>query len=269
MYLADYHVHASCSPDGKFTVEQLAEHAVAIGMDELCITDHVDTYYWKGYTPRDDFPWAEAKANFDRAVERFGDRIKLRLGAELGEAYWSYERMEKILSDAPPLDFLIGSVHMAARRHGAFDLYFIEKNTEAFYHDVIDGYMEEMEKLVQWGKFDVIGHMTLPLRYINEHHGLSMTFSQHMHQAEEIFRRIIPKGIGIECNANRGKGCLPEAEVLKLYRSMGGEIITIGSDAHVPEHIGFRFGEAQELLRSCGFRYFTTYTQRKPEFHSL
>ena len=57
--------------------------------------------------------------------------------------------------------------------------------------------------------------------------------------------------------------------MLKLYRSMGGEIITIGSDAHVPEHIGFHFDEAQELLRSCGFRYFTTYTRRKPEFHSL
>jgi HisJ family histidinol phosphate phosphatase len=147
--------------------------------------------------------------------------------------------------------FLIGSVHMAARRHGAFDLYFIEKNTEAFYHDVIDGYMEEMEKLVQWGKFDVIGHMTLPLRYINEHHGLSMTFSQHMHQAEEIFRLIIPKGIGIECNVNRGKGCLPEAEVLKLYRSMGGEIITIGSDAHIPEHT-----VATAQMHSGDFQFF-------------
>ena len=269
MYLADYHVHASCSPDGKFTVEQLAEHAVSIGLDELCITDHVDTYYWKGFTPRDDFPWEKAKADFDRAVERFGDRLKLRLGAELGEAYWSYERMEKILSEAPSLDFLIGSVHMASRRHGQFDLYFIEEADETFYHDVIDGYMEEMAGLVQWGKFDVIGHMTLPLRYINEKHNRTMTFEKHMHQAEEIFRVIIPKGIGIECNTNRGNAILPEAAVLKLYREMGGEIITLGSDAHVPEHIGCQMAQAQELLRSCGFRYFTTYTQRKAEFHPL
>ena len=158
---------------------------------------------------------------------------------------------------------------MASRRHGAFDLYFIEENTDEYYHEIIDGYMEEMAELVRWGKFDVIGHMTLPLRYINEHHHRSVTFDRHMHQAEEIFRAIIPKGIGIECNVNRGNGCLPDAAVLKLYRDLGGEIITIGSDAHIPEHIGFRFDQAQELLRQCGFRYFTTYHQRKPEFHTL
>lgn len=269
MYLADYHVHASCSPDGNYTVEQLAEHAVGIGLDELCITDHVDTYYWKDHAPRDTFPWEEAKANFDRAVERFGDRLKLRLGAELGEAHWSFERMEKILAAGPSLDFLIGSVHMASQRHGEFDLYFIKEESDEYYHDVIDGYMEEMGKLVQWGKFDVLGHLTLPLRYINEHYHRGMTFNKHMHQAEDIFRTIIPKGIGIECNTNRGNAPLPDADVLNLYRSMGGEIITLGSDAHDTKYLGYRLKETQELLRSCGFRYFTTYTQRKPEFHPL
>ena len=269
MYLADYHVHASCSPDGKFTVEQLTEHAVAIGMDELCITDHVDTYYWKGYTPRDDFPWAEAKANFERAVERFGDRIKLRLGAELGEAYWSYERMEKILSEAPPLDFLIGSVHMAARRHGAFDLYFIEKNTEAFYHDVIDGYMEEMEKLVQWGKFNVLGHLTLPLRYIKNNAGLDMTFDKWMDRIEDIFSVMIPKGIGLELNTNRGGGPLPALNILRRYREMGGEILTFGSDAHTADYIGYQISQYQQRLKEDGWRYFTTFEKGKPIFHTL
>ena len=60
MYLADYHVHSAWSPDGKHSIEELAARAVEIGLDELCITDHVDTYYWKGFTPRDDFPWRAA-----------------------------------------------------------------------------------------------------------------------------------------------------------------------------------------------------------------
>ena len=86
MYLADYHVHSAWSPDGKHSIEELAARALEIGLDELCITDHVDTYYWKGYTPRDAFCWDEPKADNARAVERVGDRLKLRLGAELGEA---------------------------------------------------------------------------------------------------------------------------------------------------------------------------------------
>lgn len=269
MYLADYHVHSAWSPDGKHTIEALAARAVEIGLHELCITDHVDTYYWKGYTPRDTFCWDEPKADYARAVERFGDRLKLRLGAELGEAYWSFERMEKILAEAPPLDFCIGSVHMAAARHGKFDLYFIKEESEEYYHDVIDGYMEDMAILAKWGKFDVLGHLTLPLRYINEHHHRSMTFEKHMHQVEDIFRIIIPKGIGIECNTNRGNAPLPSAEILKLYHDMGGEIITLGSDAHDPSFVGCRIKETQELLRSCGLRYTTTFDKHKPEFHPL
>ena len=177
--------------------------------------------------------------------------------------------MEKILAQAPPLDFCIGSVHMAAARHGKFDLYFIKEESEEYYHDVIDGYMEDMAILAKWGKFDVLGHLTLPLRYINEHHHRSMTFEKHMHQVEDIFRIIIPKGIGIECNTNRGNAPLPSAEILKLYHDMGGEIITLGSDAHDPSFVGCRIKETQELLRSCGLRYTTTFDKHKPEFHPL
>lgn len=269
MYLADYHTHTAFSPDGKYTMDELAERAVAIGLDELCFTDHIDPYYWKVFTPREEHPWQDMREAFKSTVERYGDRLKLRFGAEIGEAYWDFERAERIFSGAPDLDFLIGSVHMAARRCGAFDLYFIENRDEAYYHNVIDGYMEEMAVLAQWEKIDVLGHLTLPLRYINEHHGHHLTFERHMHQVEDVFRIIIPKGIGIECNTNRGNGCLPDPSILRLYREMGGEIITIGSDAHTADQIGCAASETQALLRECGFRYFTTFTRHKPEFHTL
>ena len=250
-------------------MEELAACAIEAGLQELCFTDHIDPYYWKDFSPRDSHPWQEMYAVFEKTADRFGDRLKLRYGAEMGEAYWSFERAEKILGEAPFLDFLIGSVHMSARRSGAFDLYSIENRDEAYYHDIINGYMEEMLLLAQWGKFDVLGHLTLPLRYINEHYGYHLTFAQHMHQAEAVLRVIIPKGVGIECNTNRGNGCLPDKTVLKLYRELGGEIITIGSDAHTADQVGLAVTEAQELLRECGFRYFTTFTKHKPEFHTL
>ena len=88
-------------------------------------------------------------------------------------------------------------------------------------------------------------------------------------QIEEILRTIIPKGIGIECNTNRGNTPLPDADILKLYRSLGGEIITLGSDAHVTNHLGCAIPARQELLRDCGFRYFTTFDRMKPSFQAL
>ena len=80
---------------------------------------------------------------------------------------------------------------------------------------------------------------------------------------------ICTTGIGIECNTNRGNDPLPDADILRFYRQMGGEIITLGSDAHEVKDVGCVIKERQELLKDCGFRYFTTFTGGEPAFQKL
>lgn len=269
MYLADYHIHSTCSPDGRLSMADMARAAIERGLDEICFTDHVDTIYWKDRSPRWDFDWAQAQAQFQQAQALYGDRLNMKLGAELGEAAMSFERAEHLLSGAPGLDFVIGSVHMAGEAFDHLDLYFIPQGDEAYYHAVIDSYLTDMLSLARWGQFHVLGHLTLPLRYINENYHAGMTFASHKEQVAEIFRTLIGKGIGIECNTNRGNDPLPDRDMLKLYRELGGEIITLGSDAHSADYVGCAIKERQELLRECGFRYFTTFTKGQPEFRCL
>ena len=235
---------------------------------ELCITDHVDTIHWGTLAPRDDFDWEESRRQFHEAQALWGDRITLRRGAELGEAQLSFDRADRLLA-GEELDFVIGSVHLSGKKFANMDLYYIEKGSEAYYDSVIDSYLDDVLALARWGRFQVLGHLTLPLRYINEHHGEHMTFRRHMDRVEEIFRAIIPQGVGIECNTNRGNEPLPGEEILRLYRSLGGEIITLGSDAHRPEDVGCFIRQRQELLRTCGFRYFTTFERGRPQFQAL
>ena len=159
--------------------------------------------------------------------------------------------------------------HMAGKNFGNFDLYYVEKNSETYYHALIDSYLEDVLSLARWGKFSVLGHLTLPLRYLNENLGEHVTFDGHYDQCREIFRTLIENGCGIECNTNRGNTPLPDAPLLRLYRQQGGEIITLGSDAHVAQHLGCAIEARQELLRSCGFRYFTTFDRIKPSFQAL
>ena len=188
---------------------------------------------------------------------------------ELGEAVRDFAYAEELLARLPELDFVIGSVHMAGKKFHHKDLYYIEKADEAYYDSVIDSYLDSVLELARWGQFQVLGHLTLPLRYINEHHGEHMTFRRHMDRVEEIFRAVIPQGVGIECNTNRGNEPLPGPEILRLYRRLGGEIVTLGSDAHRPGDVGCFIRQRQELLRECGFRYFTTFEQGKPRFQAL
>ena len=269
MYLADYHLHTTCSPDGKLTASQVAEIALARGLQEICITDHLDTIYWNTYEPRTDFDWPALQRQIDEARERFGQRLVIRMGAELGEATISTERADILLQNAPALDFIIGSVHTASKKFDYFDLYYMEKRDMDYYRAIMEDYLDETLKLVNYGKFHVLGHLTLPLRYIKNNVSLDLTFDDRTERLEEIFSLMIDKGIGLELNTNRGSAPLPSAQLLRLFRHMGGQVVTIGSDAHVPEHIGLAVQSCQQLLQETGWQYFATFDRGQPVFHRL
>ena len=268
MYLADYPTHSTCSDDGRNTMTEMAAAAAAAGLDEICLTDHVDIVNWLGQQVQE-HSWDNAVEQHAAAREALGGRIKIQLGAELGQATEDFARADRFLDAAPPLDFIIGSLHNLSWEYERKDFCTLEEIDEAFARQAIGTYLAEMLELCKWGRFSVIGHMTLPLRYFNENLGMEMTFAGFEDALAEIFKTIIPKGIGIELNTNRGNTPLPDREILQLYRDMGGELITLGSDAHTPEFVGCVIPDRQRLLRDCGFRYFATYEQLNPIYHKL
>ena len=270
MYLADYHMHSRISPDAGTPMALLAEAAIKAGLDEICFTDHVEPIVWGSTRLRPEpYDWAALTGEYRAAREAMGDRITLRLGMELGDAPWSFEHTEKMIADAPELDFVIGSVHMLSEKFNGVDLYFFDPKDDDEAREGMADYLKQVKKLSEWGRFSVLGHLTLPLRYLNENRGFHLTFDGFEREIEEILRTLIGKGLGIELNTNRGNTPLPDAPLLRLYRELGGEIITLGSDAHDTRYVGCAIRERQELLRQCGFRYFTTFEGGRPAFRPL
>ena len=273
-FITDYHCHSTVSPDGHNTMREMAEAAVRLGVDDLCFTDHIEPLPWDRWNepPKEkhSYDWAPMLAQFREAQEAVGGRIKLHMGAELGECSFAPDVADSFLDDAPPLDFTIGSVHCYRTASGEVnDLTWITSTDPAGWYAACESYFEEMEKLIDWGRFQVLGHITLPLRWAKELRGVELDFDRYEEQLRHVMRRAIEKGLGIECNTNRGNESLPGADILRLYRRLGGEIITLGSDAHRPADVGCFIRQRQELLRECGFRYFTTFTGGKPEFKEL
>ena len=269
MYLADYHVHSRVSPDASASMTALAEAAIRLGFQELCFTDHVEPIRFGTTQPREDYDWAPMTAEFRAAQAAAGDRITLRLGAELGDAVWGIRRMEAMLAQAPDLDFCIGSIHTLSEKMGGRDLYYLSPRDEAETQACLADYLGQVKKLAEWGKFQVLGHLTLPLRYLNEGRGMHITFDGFEAEMEEIFRIIIPKGIGIELNTNRGNTPLPDEKWLRMYRELGGRVITLGSDAHTPAAVGCAIRQGQALLASCGFTEYCTFQAGKPVWHAF
>ena len=120
--------------------------------------------------------------------------------------------------------------------------------------------------------FQALGHLDYVVRY---GHGREKEYSYRAYAdvIDEILRELICRGIALEVNSGGLKYGLgfpnPHPDVLKRYRELGGEILTLGSDAHAPEHIAYNFKETGELLKACGFRYYTIFKERKPEFLKL
>ena len=269
MYLADYHLHSRISPDASASMTEMAEAAIRQGLQEICFTDHVEPIWFGSTAPRKTYDWAPLTEEFRAAQAAVGDRIRLRLGVELGDAVWDLDRSEAIMARAPALDFVIGSIHILSEQMDGRDLYSLAPRDEAETQACLADYLCQIQRLARWGGFHVLGHLTLPLRYLNENRGMHVSFDGFEAEMEDIFRTIIPKGIGIELNTNRGNTPLPDAKWLKLYRGMGGEVITLGTDAHTPAAVGCAIREGQALLRECGFRRFCTFRQGQPVWHDL
>lgn len=268
MYLSDYHTHCALSFDSKTPVEDMVRAAIAAGLQELCLTDHVDLYpsgsteHWE----HDFSARGETFACADRAAE---GKLIVRRGIELGEAPRDPQYADALLARLEGLDFIIGSQHQLSGKYDYTDLYFMPGGSEDEARAQISDYLALMLETAKLGKYSVLGHLTLPLRYMNENHGMHMTFDGFEDEVAQILRAAIEHGGGIECNINRGNMPLPDAKWLKLYRELGGEIITTGTDAHTPEFVGGHVRRTQELLRDCGFGYVCTFEKMRPIFHKI
>lgn len=267
--LADYHVHCSCSADSDTPAEEQVRAALEYGLDELCLTDHADTANRAGIAGPFLYDWTEVRRVNLALREQFGHRLALPLGAELGMAHLDFEMADRWLDAVPEIDFVIASQHHVSARCGGIDLWEYTFPPEQL-HTMLQDYFDDLLTIADWGRFSVMGHMTLPVRYMLRR-GLPMPdLTAYSDRIDAVLRRLVEKGLGLECNtAKGGSPRLPEGDILRRYRELGGEIITLGSDAHTPDAVGAGIRETQELLRECGFRYVCAFREKKPVFHNL
>lgn len=264
MYFVDYHTHSCQSPDSETPLEAQVEAALAVGLSEFCITDHYDTLTIEGdlFPPHDWTPWLE---QFHRVKAQYEGKLKLKLGIEFGCGYLDNSALETAPAQ---LDFVLGSVHNRSAALGGADFYFGDYSSLLICQEALADYMQSMALLAKSPSYDVLAHIIYPLRYM-EKAGQTITLEGHRDEMVAIFQDVISSGRGIELNTYCGRTITPWIPWLKLYRDLGGEILTIGSDAHVPEYMGKGIPEGYELLRSLGYRYISTYQNRKPDFITL
>ena len=266
MYLADCHNHTCCSKDSKAPLSAMAQAAAKAGLSLLCTTDHLDLLGWHG-EPLGDWDWTPILEQYESALASCPKGLDLRLGIELGAAQFYPERAKDIVKDIP-LDLIIGSAHNVAMELGGEDFYFFNYNSIQICHQALDSYFSSLYQLAGMDQIDVIGHIIYPLRYMKRD-GFDISLEPYYDTLRAILTRAVDHGRGIEVNTNRGKDVDAWRPVLEFYRQAGGDIVTLGTDAHEAQHVGLGIKDAAELLKELGFRYHTVFRRRKPEFIPL
>ena len=267
--LWDCHMHSSFSSDSQTPMEDMIKQAVSLNMEGITFTEHLDP----------DYPDTPEKLDFSldvpayqqelsRLSDTYRDKINIRFGIELGLQMHLADYFDRLLKEFP-FDFVIGSSHVV---HG-FDPY---------YPDFFRGrrefscYMEYFESILEnlsvYDNFDVYGHIDYVVRY-GPSKNREYSYGRYQDILDEILKKIIRMGKGIELNTGGYAYGLGEPNpcvgILRRYRQLGGEIITIGADAHVPGRIAGSFDKAACILAECGYQYYTVFQNRKPAFIRL
>lgn len=260
---ADYHVHTYYSHDSSCPMADMIERALELGIDELCFTDHVD---YGINSDEDNCCYERYFEELERRKKEYEGRIKIKRGIEFGVQRHTKAEYERD-AEKYPFDFIILSNHQIDDK-GFWDQSYQKGKTQDEYQRA---YYEELLWLVEnYNDYSVLGHLDMIKRYdrMGDYPDHRITDT-----VEAIFKKIIPAGKGIEVNTSSFhyglKDLTPSRKLLALYRDMGGELITLGSDAHSTEYLGDHIPEVKNILRDMGFKYFCTFTELKPEFHRL
>lgn len=262
-HIVDFHVHTDNSYDGNHSATFMCEKAEFQNLRALAFTDHCEVDRCiKDY----DHEKAVFQTFFEIAKVKSAFRGKLLVlnGIELGQPTYAPDIAKRILA-SQKFDVVIGSIHNL--RNG-YDPYYGDSFTEDEAEKFMKEYFFEMTELCKFGDFDVLAHLTYPLRYFYAKSGILINLNNYKTQVDDILKIISEKDIALEINTAGLRQKLsrlqPEQDVVKRFRELGGKLISVGSDAHFADDVGKGIIDAYKCALGAGFNEITLFQGRCP-----
>lgn len=265
--MIDYHIHSEFSDDSSANMANIVEEAIKKGCKKLCFTEHMEFNY-----PFEDLKfeldYAAYKREFEKIKSTYEKDIDLYMGVEIGIQDGEDEIQQTIkYTEEHDFDFIIASAHCLEGE----DLYSMDPNTENIDEFFAKYFREMLNVFKHYNDYDVVGHIDLIRRYFLKARDHKLGESKEI--LKELLTHIIDNGKGIEINTGGlfydSANINPTLDILKLYKELGGNIITIGSDSHVAERVMSNYSVGVAALKEAGFEYITTFSNRKKEFHKI
>lgn len=270
---SDCHLHSHHSGDSKTPMEEMILEGIRKGLKTMCFTEHNDFQYPDAPGEPGSIFLLNADSYLYELIqlkEKYKDQIQILFGVELGlQPDQEVFRQNAVFARSYDFDFIIGSSHICHGMDPYFPTFFEGRSEEEAYREYFSSILENIKK---FQNFDVYGHLDYVVRY-GPNKDADYSYAKYRDILDKILTTLIDKEKGIEVNTgglNRGmKDLHPCTDILRRYKELGGEIITVGSDAHQPEDIAAHFDRAGQVLKECGFEYYCIFEKRLPHFVKL
>lgn len=260
--MLDYHLHSDFSGDGKMSMDELCAAAVKAGLSHIAITDHMDETV--------EFFRIADKQAYLNSIEECRARwpqLCIARGLELDFHADNWEQASRMAREWE-LDFALASEHYVAGEDPYYPEYYRGKTQGQAYRAYLEGVAAMSERLAP--PF-VAGHITYLAKFA-PYARPQLCYNDYQDVLDIILRTLVARGAGMEVNTSglpKGAGLLPGVDILARYRQLGGEILTVGSDAHDTARVGQGIYIALEAARAAGFGYICSYEKLQPVFHKI
>ncbi|MBD7911483.1 MULTISPECIES: histidinol-phosphatase HisJ family protein [Clostridium] len=261
----DYHMHSYFSADSITPMESMIVKSIDLGLNEICFTDHVDYDIIGNPNVFIDYDKYFEELCFYK--EKYRKNISIKKGLEIGLQPHILHRCSKEIQ-SHDFDFIIASIHTLER----LELYTCDYHKGKTQEEVYDKYYSTLFNIIKnYKDYSVLGHLDLIKRYGDYPTILDDSiFSDYF---KSILKQVIEDGKGIEVNTSCFRYGLPDLTpstyILKLYKELGGEILTVGSDSHVTKDIATKFQQVHNYLKELGFKYVCEFTKMEPKFTKI
>lgn len=270
MKLFNCHSHTLFSHDGKGTPEENCITAEKRGLIGFAVTDHLDVEFSSDRSVFDGIEKSFCEAK--QCQKKYNDSLVVACGVEIGEAIHNPAFAKRVI-ESFNWDVILGSVH--AVRIQNLDMPFstidFSSFTDGEIHRYITQYFFDMNEMLDTQDFDILCHLTVVLRYIVYKYRKTVDISLYYPVITEILKKVIKRDIALEINTSgMDKGYLmPGMDILRIYKSLGGKRLTVGSDSHSPENLTNGLPEGVKIIKDEGFDTLTYYLDRKPAEYKI
>ena len=259
----DLHVHTDNSFDGIHSATFFCEQAEFMDLRALAFTDHCEVDQFEG-DPTYEKRIFQAFFEIAKVRSAFRGKLLVLNGIELGQPAYDIETANKIIN-SHDYDQILGSVH---NLRGGEDFYFMENLTLPEAEKLLKEYFDALIEMLHWGNFDVLAHLTYPLRYFYSKSNLDIDLNKFKNQIDEILLLTAKSDKALEINTAALRQPLnklsPEVDIVKRFKELGGKYVTVGSDAHYAEHLAADIDMAYNCAIEAGFDSITFFQKRTP-----